>query len=534
MDGLKEYISIRKGGSNSVFKRLSYASFVLNSFPILYVETPKCACSTMKHVFCYLDGKKIEKQHVGNESSMTMAVHSRAINPVANLSTIENIKEYLTTSATVRFCIVRNPYARLASAWSDKVRQREPGYIGLWENISLFHNKEFDFSSPSCPSFKEFVNWLVNTQNPESCNVHWRPMNKLLFPKLINYTHILKTENLVSGFQAVLDAAGIPESSDKLLSGYRTNESLPVDWKSLYDDDLALMVYKHFKRDFELYEYSQDSWKRVYKEQSLGEENSNLKQDYQKLYNAALESIRNRNEVIEYLANKKDQVYNKKKQVLVIGDSHAEVFQKEQLTSKTPAISWDVVSVPGGTLSGLSNPNSKTQAMPVFNWALLHKKFDSVVFQLGEVDLGFVIFYRAERDNIEVSVAVEKALDNYKLLISLALKKSSAIVMSTCVPTIADGDSYGAVKNARRNIKATQEERTLLTLQFNQKLKKWCIEQGVIFVSFDRQVVGENGLIKPEFLNKNKADHHYDKTSFIKLINSHLFPELRKLLWTGG
>lgn len=515
---------------DKIYKRLWYSSFLLSNYNLLYIETPKCACSTMKNIMCYLDERKPPRKHVGKESSFAMAVHNRGVNPVKNLDFVEDVDDYLKKEEGVRFCIVRNPYARLASAWADKIRQREPGYKETWLKINNYVGKS-EAELNSCPTFGEFVLWVVNSQDPDNCNIHWRAMHKLLYPDLVNYTHVLKTENLVSGFQEVLDAAGIENDASYLLERSRTNESIPLDWKSLYDEEIASLVYKHFLDDFVLYEYEKESWKNSITEFSCEKQLERYKKDYDKLYESSLEAIRNRNEVIEFLVSKqsfgrKDIV---KRNVLVIGDSHAKVFEKDIIKNQTPRINWNVVSVVGATLSGLDNPNSKTQALPVFEWALSASRYESIVFQLGEVDLGFVIHYRSKFNNVDVDSAFNKALENYKNLILKAKKQAPVLVMSTCLPTISD-DSTGDVANARKEIDIGQLERTRMTLLFNEKIREWCDNNGVLFINLDPFVIGGDGLINKKFIKKDKADHHYNSREFSKIIIDHLLPTLRQVL----
>ena len=63
------------------WKRLSYAGYINRQFKFVFVETPKCACSTMKHIVYHIDNKKVKRVQVKNESSLDMSVHHRKINP---------------------------------------------------------------------------------------------------------------------------------------------------------------------------------------------------------------------------------------------------------------------------------------------------------------------------------------------------------------------------------------------------------------------------------------------------------------------
>ncbi len=91
---------------------------------------------------------------------------------------------------------------------------------------------------------------------------------------------------------------------------------------------------------------------------------------------------------------------------------------------------------------GLANPHSQTQAMPIF-MEYLHRlnSLDHVVFCLGEVDCGFVIWYRAEKYGTSIMEQFELSLENYFNLIDAYLKEllaANVIVCSTPLPTIPD------------------------------------------------------------------------------------------------
>jgi hypothetical protein len=303
-DGLIEYLN-GVGAEKKhaeILKRFAYGTFIGQKYNFLYVETPKCACSSMKKIVARLEGFEIEEMQVGEESSPKMSIHKRKYHPLVSLNNFsrENIKKIMHDDLYVRFCVVRNPYARLASAWSDKIRQMEPTHLQVIEEIQDYHNISDQFQTPS---FEEFVLWVVNRDENLECDAHWESMLNLLLPDLIHYTDVLKTESLEDDFQVVLRKLGVEEAAKEILECSKTNESLPVEWKSLYSENTARLVFEHFKDDFTHYNYDKDSWKN--QTTHLDENDVNiLRKKLSKLDNTAIDAVVNRNRVISSLLAK--------------------------------------------------------------------------------------------------------------------------------------------------------------------------------------------------------------------------------------
>lgn len=271
--------------------RLKHSVFVGDNNRWVFVETPKCACSSIKRTLIELEGKSIDFRHVGMESTIPMSIHSREINPISGIETWDksSILDLFNNQNIPKFCIVRNPYARLASAWADKIRQREPGYIRLIKPINEF-NKNKDLNST--PSFSDFVNWLTKKNKPDHCNYHWASMKALLLPQIVNYDHVIKTENLSEELPMILNKIFRIDNSDEYLKKFKLNESLYIDWRSLYTNEIAQKVFEFYKLDFEYYEYDKESWISTPIQDSVYTH---------KLEKTALQAISNRNETIHYL-----------------------------------------------------------------------------------------------------------------------------------------------------------------------------------------------------------------------------------------
>lgn len=173
---------------------------------------------------------------------------------------------------------------------------------------------------------------------------------------------------------------------------------------------------------------------------------------------------------------------------------------------------------------GLANPHSKTQAMPIFLEYLDKVGTEEwVLFCLGEVDCGFVIWYRAEKYATPIEEQFEQSLQNYFQLIHRYLEKvppAQVIVCSVPLPTIGDHQrGKGEVANKRLGIMATQRERTDLTIRYNYELRRFCARIGAQYLDCDQDTLdAEMGVVSAEFLNKNPLDHHLDPEKLAHLV----------------
>ena len=211
-----------------------------------------------------------------------------------------------------------------------------------------------------------------------------------------------------------------------------------------------------------------------------------------------------------------------------IGDSHTEVFWNMEFS---PLYFWRLTPkikvVHGATATGLANPNSKTQALGIFENYLKEevKKDDYVVFQLGEVDCGFAIWYRAEKHGLSIQKQTQLAIDNYSSLIqkSSAINDKKTIICSAVLPTIQEGNNFGEVANLRKEVKANIKERTQLTLEFNRMLRQFADKNRLTFMNLDKFLLNKKtSIIHSKFLHKDSTNHHLDPSNLAKIISKEL------------
>lgn len=210
-----------------------------------------------------------------------------------------------------------------------------------------------------------------------------------------------------------------------------------------------------------------------------------------------------------------------------LGDSHTMVFQ----TIAERRVWWHTrfqfCIVQGATVTGLANPNSQTQAYPIFQTYLDKvNSTDHLLFCMGEVDCGFVIWYRSQKYGDSVEKQLNMALQNYSQLLNRYIEKGfkNIIVCSAPLPTILDEQDWGEVANKRREVTATLRERTDLTRSFNEKMKEHTQHSGVRYLDFENETLDlETQVVKDCFRNKNRLDHHLDPQALSEVLIPKLF-----------
>jgi hypothetical protein len=219
-----------------------------------------------------------------------------------------------------------------------------------------------------------------------------------------------------------------------------------------------------------------------------------------------------------------------KKDILVLGDSHAEVFGSASMADAFPDCTFEVIAVGGATVSGLPNPNAVTHARQRFQAALDATHSRTVIVMLGEVDTGFVIWYRSQKYSASVEAMTQQALRNYQELMLDIAGKFMAICISTPLPTIRDNTEWGEIANLRKEITATQRQRTALTTSFNRAMQAFCIRHNISYLMLDEGSMGADALVRDSLRNSDPSNHHYDDAQYAMLIAQ----QLRETFTTGS
>lgn len=165
------------------------------------------------------------------------------------------------------YCFVRNPYARLKSAWVDKFANgHESGYPRSIKGRLLDSIRQFadchQLPGSEQNSLIPFATFLayINSHQDGKRNHHWDVQHEVLMTDIIHYSQIYKMETQFNeGMIAIFNRLGIPESWTVEAMQNPSNRSRKLD-ETVFTPELAEQTKHIYARDFQIFGYNVDSW----------------------------------------------------------------------------------------------------------------------------------------------------------------------------------------------------------------------------------------------------------------------------------
>ena len=216
--------------------------------------------------------------------------------------------------------------------------------------------------------------------------------------------------------------------------------------------------------------------------------------------------------------------------ILILGDSHTRYFQART----NSRFKYTVCTVAGATAQGAVNPNSKTNALALFESHLKENtRHDYVCTMLGEVDCGFVIWYRASKHKVSIDSQIERSIANYADFLNKVASyynPDRIIVLSAPLPTIKDNTNPNILSGARKEVTTPLGERTRLTHTYNEKLKQLCNKNGYKWIDVTKELLDpKTQVLHDKWRHPDPTDHHLND----KLAKKVYEIEMEKIIWSG-
>jgi hypothetical protein len=220
--------------------------------------------------------------------------------------------------------------------------------------------------------------------------------------------------------------------------------------------------------------------------------------------------------------------------VVGLGDSHLFVLRDdlphENVTRLVPHAWFDPCIVTGATARGLLNPFSYTNALNIYRRRIeLAEPWQPVVFQLGEVDCGFLIWFRAREHGEPIDDQLRHSVESYVMFISEVRARGfeELYVLSAPLPTMRDDHEWKGTARARTAIRdVPQRDRTELTRRYNAELARRAGDYTFLEVT-EPTLDERTGVISAAFVNPDQDDHHLAVGPYSRLVAEQLGPRLR-------
>jgi len=222
----------------------------------IYVDTPKVACSTIKHSLQRAEregavpGTKPGAPQQYGYSDFLLRIHDRRESPLLFPKDRQELARFAAWSR-FDFCFVRNPFSRVLSAYIDKVERHA-------ERRALFQAQLLGgMEDPGRTlSFIEFLE-LVRRQDPKAMDPHWRPQH-IHISCGIRYDFIGFFENFEKDFNTALSRID-PELLQHRANIFEHRTDASKILAKYYEGNAAArLVREMYAKDFEIFGYDDD------------------------------------------------------------------------------------------------------------------------------------------------------------------------------------------------------------------------------------------------------------------------------------
>ncbi|EZA47465.1 Carbohydrate sulfotransferase [Ooceraea biroi] len=227
---------------------------------LLYCYVPKVACTNWKRVLMIVTGK-----WAGNDPLEIPADQAHSPGTFQRLSnyTLPDIEKKLATYD--KLIVVRHPLERLLSAYRNKLEPKHEKSAKYFQSrfgkkiIKKYRQNATleSLKNGDDVTFREFVDFVTDDSENGTRNEHWRPINELCQPCVVNYNLVSKYESLVEDATEILERIGVTSVSfpTKPPSSEPTSRKLDKYYSTLSYKQLRKLA-DLYKLDLRLFDYS--------------------------------------------------------------------------------------------------------------------------------------------------------------------------------------------------------------------------------------------------------------------------------------
>ncbi|TLP74720.1 glycosyltransferase [Pseudomonas nitroreducens] len=235
---------------------LLHNSYFSSKNNLLYISTPKVACTSLKWWIARLEGYSAAIRQLGGsqESSPELIIHDtfHKVAPEVTRFDQARLSGLFDAPDVLRFAVVRNPYKRIFSAWQSKLLLQEPFQSTPYLKHDFFHMR---VSTPEsiAYAFEAFLEHLASEEAPAFWDLHWTPQVDLLSPDAVPYTLIAQLEN-TSKLEELLQQS-LGSNFINPFTSSNANESLIPFSSEYFTPRSTQLISELYRDDFERFGY---------------------------------------------------------------------------------------------------------------------------------------------------------------------------------------------------------------------------------------------------------------------------------------
>lgn len=230
-------------------------TFVLDRYKVVYVSTPKAACTSLKWAIADIGGEDPAVFARASRGGTTAAgaIHARGLwQKVPQLHRLSDaeLAEIDGDNGWYVFAVVRHPTSRLWSAWQQKLLLREPHMLRKGKTSHLI---------PALPrttgdvveAFQHFVAGLATGESRDlMANGHFKPQYDVLAPDRVPYTRVY-TVSEMSQVMHDLDAQVRAHGGGPVSPLPSSNETPLKPLRSMFPKEVQATIREVYDADFQ-------------------------------------------------------------------------------------------------------------------------------------------------------------------------------------------------------------------------------------------------------------------------------------------
>ncbi|CAH1268450.1 CHST14 [Branchiostoma lanceolatum] len=216
----------------------------------------KVACTTWKRVISVLEGRFSDPEHIPMDMYKFHVQNWTYLSHYPAASVAYRLQHYY------KFMFVRDPLARVVSAFRDKFERRMEAFSlkEAWTILETYRQGPLSLQNVSRPNitFQEFVQYVVDTPH-SSMNQHWRSYLGLCQPCAIHYDFVGHLDTLEDDAKTVLSAIGADDKvafpARSAFYSHASSEAAVNHYLSQLSPDLFQKLVSKYETDYSIFGY---------------------------------------------------------------------------------------------------------------------------------------------------------------------------------------------------------------------------------------------------------------------------------------